>query len=386
MALLISHHDLEIDTPQILQHIKDRNCPQLLNGKQQIERITEEAFHQTPDMSHAARDSWTLEPFSNTLSARNALGTHTHRLGLITKLLNAIRTLIENYRYYLQLPSFQQFLLTCLYQIKTEYDELSRYIKRLDHEFLCDELIPGHIKQIFCNMTAQMERNLNDVITVTNDFSQLIRPTHFTEQQRSMLDEKITALNLIFLSLFNQNSELLNPMTGNTELQVSNHTTNNDVTASHPSESYVSSRQIIALSQLAHDCLNNSSYFSQQGYKGLVLRHLITKIDEQEHFTNAQFQEACRELARIVASFRQTYFFQAGYGRTRSATILLRAIKDPILQVKCPFGDIIFRTTGIDYSKKTDNELIELLQKTQATSHWVQASHELTMIPSFSRG
>ena len=110
------------------------------------------------------------------------------------------------------------------------------------------------------------------------------------------------------------------------------------------------------------------------------LRNLIAKIDSQPDFSEMQFNRAVKELVCITASYRETYFYQAAYGQTRSAKILIKAIQDPALEGIVPLGAIIFNTTDIDYTTQSDAEIIRALENLRTGQRWQQSASRLNMV------
>jgi hypothetical protein len=145
----------------------------------------------------------------------------------------------------------------------------------------------------------------------------------------------------------------------------------------------ISVDRVIALHQLAHQCYDSLSSLSKQGHKGALLNNLLKKIDQHKpQFNEEQYKRAVLELVNITASYRPTYFFQAAYGQTRSAKVLINAIKNTRLNEVLPIASIIFNTPDIDYSKQSDETIVDLLQSLRRDKRWSESSHAIGALSS----
>lgn len=381
IALVLDDYGVEVDTPSILARIKASQthgaASQIISGKQQIENINQAAALELDGGYY----QWTLSPFldvcAQTADALNGLVKQLHRLTQVTKLLDAMSELIKDYRTFLQLRQFQTFLLNCLHRAKEEYAALEVRIDRMDAGLAEDERMPRRLKQILCQMTTEMDRRLAEFAQAAAQFRRVVGAANFPDQEKQLLVVKINLINQQFLDLFGEASGLnaLPPLVAE------------DPHASIPAPAPatlaaadVAACKVVALSQLAHRCFDGLSYFSQVGYKGVLLRNLIAKIDSQPDFSEIQFNRTVKELVCITASYRETYFFQAAYGQTRSAKILIKAIQDSTLQGIVPLGAIIFNTTGIDYTTQSDAEIICALESLRTNQHWQESASRLNMV------
>ena len=417
ITLVLDDYGVEVDTPHIQARIQDSETNaaswQIMSGKEQINAINQDAALDGAEGYY----QWTLSPFIDvnvqTAEALNGLVKRQHRLTQVTKLLDAIRELIQDYQTFLQLKSFQKFLLNCLSKAKDEYAALELQIDQMDAGLAEDERMPRRLKQILCQMTNEMDSRLDEFSQATAQFKRIVGAPGFPDQEKHMLAFKIHQINDQFISLFGEPSGLNNisPMVSeetsrspipNTRRAFSTSRFSSAVRAItaqqrlstsfepgaalvpeielNPVVNHMASNQVVALSQLAHRCFDGLSYLSQIGYKGVLLRNLIAKIDRQSDFSEAQFNRAIKELVCVTASYRETYFFQAAYGQTRSAKILIKAIRDPALQAILPLGSIIFNTTDIDYSTQSDAQIIHALENLRSGERWQESAGRLTMV------
>ena len=380
IALVLDDYGVEVDTPNMLARIQESQTNaaawQIVSGKQQIEAINQAAALDHDDGYY----QWSLSPFLevsvSTADALNGLVRHLHRLTQVTKLLDAISEIIKDYRTFLQLRQFQTFLLNCLHKAKEEYAALGMRIDRMDAGLAEDERMPRRLKQILCQMTTEMDRRLEEFAQAATQFRRVVGASNFPDQEKQQLVVKINLINAQFLDLFGEASGLnaLPPLVAEDP-----HRSLHDA-ALAPVAASMAAYKVVALSQLAHRCFDGLSYLSQVGYKGVLLRNLIAKIDSQPDFSEMQFNRAVKELVCITASYRETYFYQAAYGQTRSAKILIKAIQDPALEGIVPLGAIIFNTTDIDYTTQSDAEIIRALENLRTGQRWQQSASRLNMV------
>lgn len=376
MTFVIDDYGIDIDTPFILQKIKNMNTPSQRNGKQQIKFINEMVQLNDP----LAYYQLTLSPFLNasaeTVDALNELVFHQTRMRHVTKLLDGISELIHDYRNFLQHQEFQTFLKKCLSRVKNEYGAMNERIDKLDKKITDDESMSQELRQILGQMTSEMDNRLTAFTKATTNLNRVIGSPSFPEEQKKLLTKKIDAINQQYLILFGEGSGLDAWSTTGEQhsgLELFGSSSNISTNLTPLPEVKVQSHKVIALSKLAHACYDGLSYISRYGYKGLLLRNLMNQIDTNPDFTQRQFNQAIKELVRVSASYRETYFFQATYGQSRSAKIIIKAIKDPHLTTILPLGSILFGTEGVNYTEQSDDQIVKALDALRNQHHW-QAS------------
>lgn len=384
ITLVIDDYGVEVDTPNILSRQLESQTNaaacQVLSGKQQIKSINQAAALD----QNTGYYQWALSPFleisAQTAESLNALVKHQYRLTQVTQLLDAVSELIQDYRTFLQLSHFQMFLLNCLNKAKEEYAALATRIDTLDASLSEDERMPRRLKQILSEMTLEMGKRLEGFAQAAINFRGKVGLPNFPDQEKLRLKVKISRVNQQFLDLFGEASGLTDWAPIAVEEDPA---TTPSRGGSAPLLDRVASSKVVALSQLARRCFDGLSYFSQQGYKGVLLRNLMAKIDHQPDWTDLQLNRAIQQLVCITASYRETYFFQAAYGQTRSAKILIKAIQDPALHDVIPLGSIIFNTTGIDYTSQSEAQIIHALEHLRTNQHWEESASRLSVAGAF---
>ncbi len=377
ITLILEDFNVDVDANIVQEGI--------LTSEQQITSINKRAASTDPDAYY----EWTLAPFvdmkTSSVKALNQMIKQEYRLTQVTQLLDAFGAFILEYRDFLQHPAFQKPLLKSLEKIETEYTALDKCIKRVRMEFADDQRMPINLKKLLCAVAQDMSNRLAAFSAAWGAFNKTVGSVAFPDQQKRLLTENIGKIDDLYFSLLNERSGLnaLLP-SSSSATQTPPEMIPNSTTPAAPQANKVAANKIIALSQLAHSCFAGLSYLSQYGHKGVILRDLMNKIDQQTDFTEAQFKLAVKELVRVAASYSETSFFQAAYGQTRSANILIRAIKDPKLHATLPLGSLIFGTTDVNYAEQRDDQIIQALVALRNDERWQTSCSRITATSEFA--
>ena len=89
-----------------------------------------------------------------------------------------------------------------------------------------------------------------------------------------------------------------------------------------------SESMLLVLRQLAEHCQNSMSYYLRDGNKAYLLQRVLEKLTDQNRLSNRELRPLALDLVRITMAYRDSYFFQADYGSTRSAKALAQEIKN----------------------------------------------------------
>ncbi len=211
ITLALEDYRITIETPESLEAIKQAKIknPKVkkYSAKEQMMEINKQA-HQGDGFY-----IWRLSPYINlstgTEAALDELPKYQHRFAEITKLLDAVSEIVEKYRSFLQIKSFQQFLIKCLNKIKEEYLLLGRHIDNIDTLLSQDQLISRNMQSILGPMGQDLMKGLSSFSNAFNDFEHIVCDPNFIEQQKQLLSSKIKAINQHFITLFNEESGLL---------------------------------------------------------------------------------------------------------------------------------------------------------------------------------
>ena len=201
-------------------------------------------------------------------------------------------------------------------------------------------------------------------------FEHVVSAPDFTDQQRQLLSTKVGAISEQFAMLFSEESGLKDLVDAST-LSTAPSTPQRVSSMVKP---VVAANVVLALRQLVQRCHDALSSSSRDGRKGSLLRELLSMIDHQSNFTEGQIKHMVMQLTRVAASYRETWFFQAAYGQTRSAQVLIKAIKDPELNRILPLASILEVTDVSDAS--IQNRLTALRD---ASPSWQEPSHDMRL-------
>ncbi len=283
-----------------------------------------------------------------------------HRFSQLTKLLEQVHKIVNNYRNFLQNAAFHQFLKRCLDKVKEEFNALSSHIKQINSELSRDNSRARTIGAILDNMTGNLNSSLKTCMTAVSDLESVISDPEFIEKQKQILSSRFKYIHSQYNELFNEDSGISSLITDNSEepgtgtpsylsdtpdespklaekrrLQISEEKEGHlqfPTPMEEPlteNSKMVESRSVILLCTLAKECLDAMSCPSRRSQKGENLQILINRLAETPTFTPNQFRRIVKELAGLTMAPRSACFFQAKYADTRSAKPILRAMIDP---------------------------------------------------------
>ena len=232
------------------------------------------------------------------------------------------------------------------------------------------------LQSILRPMTRDLTNSLDGFMLATNNFERIVSLPDFTENERQLLATKLSTVSNQFSLLFAQDSGITSLI---------------DMPAiALPSRvktvikpNFVEVRKVVALKKLVEHCYNALSYQSSEGHKGSILRELLNLIEEKPTFNEKEIKHVIMELARVTASYRETWIFQAAYGNTRSARALIAAIKDPILNEILPLASIIFGQSNMNMMEVSDAQILHRLKNLREGNHWQESSEKIKLL-SFS--
>ena len=379
IALVVKDYQVELDTPLSTERAKisqrpANNTPNIWSGKQQIQAIN------TSAELGGGYYTWALSPFiimsAEVAAALDELPKRQYRMTQMTELLDNVGDLVQHYRSFLQNKSFQTFLLKCLNKVKEEYADLDRHIEKVDECLAQDERMSRGLQSILRPMTRDLTNSLDGFMLATNNFERIVSLPDFTENERQLLATKLSTVSNQFSLLFAQDSGITSLI---------------DMPAiALPSRvktvikpNFVEVRKVVALKKLVEHCYNALSYQSSEGHKGSILRELLNLIEEKPTFNEKEIKHVIMELARVTASYRETWIFQAAYGNTRSARALIAAIKDPILNEILPLASIIFGQSNMNMMEVSDAQILHRLKNLREGNHWQESSEKIKLL-SFS--
>ncbi len=373
ITLVIEDYQIDVNMDSMAALAEKAQVAEPMTGKQQACAINKVA--QKGDGAYI----WALSPFIN-LSKESAkeidrLPGYQYRMIQITHLLDSIADLVDNYRHFLLYQKFKDFLLECLEKVKNECYLLKERISAADDYLADNEGMSRSLQDILYPMVVKLMAGLEDFSGAAKNFENVISAPDFIQKQKNLLSSKLNNIREQFSTLFGSGSAID---------AISEDCSNKPSMSSLPpmfitDQRFVNANQVVALGRLVERCYNGLSLQSRMGHKGELLKDLLNKFNNNENFTERQIKKVVLELTRVVASYRQTWFFQAAYGQTRSAKILIGAIKDPTINGVLPLASIIFNKAK-GFIPMTESEILERLKNLRQEERWSEASEQITAV------
>ena len=332
---------IELDTPETYQSVQQSSSGSVRSGQEQVHYINEMAF------AGNGYYQWKLPPFDEDGSALDALPKYQYRMTQMTKLMDNVRELVKNYRGFLQYKSFQSFLLKCLNKIKSEYALLEQHLNKMERMVFNDETKNRSLVDILGTMMQHVNADLETFSSAMDDFKSAVSAPNFTDQQRRLLSGKIQVILDQWNKLSPDDDSGIADLVVTTPITEPTDTANSVSVAVPERDTHSSKEALIALVRLCHQGL---SLQSKMGPKGRGLKELLATIDNKPILTEQHIERVLLLLMRITASYRETMFFQASYGETRSAKVLINAMRNPNFNRLLPFKKIFFDDPNLDLS------------------------------------
>ncbi len=354
MTLIIEDFGVLVDTETSLQRAKDSTILgtgdiRIYSGQEQAAAINLEAAEGKQYYK------WDL-PFLLQLDKASSeklkdLPKQQYRLTQVTKLLNNFNELVQSYRGFLRHKSFQDFSKKCLEQVEREFKALLEKVKDIDQSLSHDNLMRANLKTVIEPMTRQLKKSLDAFFIASKHSMQVLQLPHFTEQERELVATKINAVHEQFDTLFDLDSGI-SDLIGDNDAAV--------VKPAVVQNSFANTNTVLELKDLVQQCHDAMSWQSQWGHKGKLLTDLLLEIKKKSNFTPAEIDEAVMRLVRVTSSYRATFFGQAAYGHTRSAKVLINAVKDKKLKNVLPLASILWQQPVANTNKfnQLNNKLI----------------------------
>ncbi len=379
ITLVIEDYRLDVDTLQTYE-LANRSqtnllAPKILTGRQQVQNINLAAQKGNKNTSYYY---WELSPYIKGTTALDDLPKYQYRMTQVTQLMDSVRELVENYRSFLLKKGFQSFLLKCLDKVSVEILELESRVEEADQCLDNSKRVSRGLMAILRPLTTDLDSSLEGFRSAMTDFKKVVSAPDFIARQHRELTTKVSAIAEQYKALFNENSGLIvllesmepleesvtpPPSAVQHESSVIEKSLRMDSKYSSQLGSSVDSGEVVALRGVVQTCHDALSYQSKTSRKGILLRELLETIDHQPNFTERQIIHVIIELTRVTASERKTWFFQAGYGHTRSAKALMAAIKDPKVNKSLPLAAIILGEPDVKLSKVNDAHILQRFER-----------------------
>lgn len=140
----------------------------------------------------------------------------------------------------------------------------------------------------------------------------------------------------------------------------------------------VEQAMVTALIELIRCCHAALSSFSREGRKGELLAHLLRAMNEPRSFRRSDIDHVVLELVRVTAAYTSTIFCQAPYAKSRSALVLIAALKDADINQQLPLCEILFgQNTFNQVTQEPEAAVASRLEGLRATRHWDSVANKM---------
>jgi hypothetical protein len=403
ISLVLEDYRIEVDTPSSYRQAKQ--LPLTMLAKDQVIAINKLA-EQDGDYYR-----WQLSPFiefhPDTEAELDQLPKHQYRFTQLTKLLDSVSEIVKNYRSFLQLKSFQRFLIKCLNRIQDEYKELEQHIAKVDACLVKDKSINRNMQSILGPMTHNLTSGLTRFSVAFASFEHVISAPDFTEKQKQVLSAKMGSIHEQFSALFGEDCEIASlalenglttpkypvralPQEASTSPRHSRESPPVLEMLGAPHTSYIESRRPsftqmemsgVVLRHLVVQCHDALSYQSKYSQKGKLLTNILSLMDAEPHLTKDNISTIIQELGKITLSYRPTLFFQAAYGETRSAKIFIAAMKNFKLNALLPINAVMFGEM-VSLAHISDQQIAHRLRAQAKSNQWQESVNNMPYLTS----
>lgn len=403
--------------PLISLVIEDFRSPiQNMASQAQDEKINSQTINtpkQIEDINQMAAEGngyykWSISPFiglsNNTGEELDQFPKHQYRFTKITHFLGAIGEIVINYRSFLQYADFQTFLIKCLHKVDVERRKLASYLDGIRKKLGADPLVSRFLANILNPMTVDLNVYLEEFARATENFKGVVSAEGFSEAERSILAIKLSGINEEYTQLFNERSGIMDilqksPKFGSSPTGknasaysqpipisptdtipfdvASNTSLDSSFDISRPSQANPDT--VFLLTQLIESCYQSMSAESQKASKGRMLQRLKSRVAISQEDEAQMAKEVIYDLCRVVACpLKTNAFFKAGYGSTRSAKVLIKAVLDLEFNQRFPLASIIFNNDTIDIRVLTTQAVIAQLNLLRTNNQWEKCASEDT--------
>ena len=305
------------------------------------------------------------------------------RLTKITELLDNLKELVSHYRSFLAYGTFQKFLIQCINEIEKEYQELGAYVIELDKERSAGSgALSRSLKEILDPMMIQIKSSITGFEQSAELFESKVSLPEFTSEQRQLLQTKVTELQSQYQLLFEKPAEL-DQMVDMLQAPIPQTKPMQKQEPDHSEENSVSNHVIVSLTQVIMNCRNGMSFWMRADHKTSMLNSLLQTLRHKPNCTKEDVSNIVKELARIVMSYRQNYFFTAEYGKTRSAKELCSSLMKYNDDVDFPLAKYLFGDSH-DINLQNEQDIIIAMKSLGNKQGWVKSAEELNYSKSIT--
>lgn len=382
VGLACSDYRVEVDTDVSLEASKRAKVlgHTFKTGQEQINTITRLAY-QNSAHEHAMF-SWDLSSYitltEEVTGKINELPRRQYKLGQLTALLDALQSFISQYKSFLQYPKFKTFVIEALNDIGREFHSLRMLLSELETDINVDTTDNRRLIDTIKTMDKNLLGEIAKFTQVINSLEEKMLAPDFEENIRKEILSRLNDLHERFYDAFGHDEPGLQSFVGSLQGKAEPqafHLGMDDAMEHKILVKPASISQVTRMASLITDCHNALSSSSKAGEKGRMLREIHTRLTRQDHITPEQLKEVAKELARIVCAYRPTFFFQAAYGHTRSANILVNEIIATLHDESFPLSTWLFGDDfqiALQLGTSTHTVIYQHLEQLKTQSYWAE--------------
>lgn len=350
IGLAAIDYRIELDTEQTkLAAIRAKEIgQQFYTGQQQIDNITKEAYGN--EKNNEAFFSWDLSTYltlSDYAEAKiSQLPRRQYKIGQLTELLDSLQAFISQYKSFLQYTKFKNFVIHCLEAIAKEFSTLKSVLSEIELEISITTNENRRVIDTIKTMDQKLISEISKFTRVMGTVEEKIISPDFEDSIRKEVFNKLSAIEQKFVVALGHHepgmAEFLTALSKKdlkSEMSIDERQGANDSTLNNES---LSSGQFAKVSMLIMRCYQQMSNKSKSGRKGQILINLHRQLLKKNSLLVTEAKQIIMELIRVVCAYRPSLFFQASYGQTRSAKVLIKALVEHIDDPNFPIVSWLF--------------------------------------------
>lgn len=357
VGLVISDYKIEVDTDRsMLASSRSKKLQKyFLTGKQQIDEITRTSFLNKKNKENSF--SWDLSTYVSlgdfAEDKLNELPHRQYKIGHLTNLLDSLQSFISQYKSFLQYSKFKEFVIDSLKKIGREFSSLKELLTDIEHEINTTTTENRRLISTILAMDDKLVSEISNFTSEINSIEDKMLAPDFEDNIKREIVQRLSDISDKFNDAFGDHDpSLTNFMEkvsdgmpchsyNDNSINVNSRVSNN-VSFEHDVQEKSNASQITKVSALIIKCYHGLSSASKNGVKGRMLLDIHQRMSEKYTLTTLELKQISIELTRIVCAYRPSLFFQASYGQTKSAKILLKAISKNLENDELPLSKWLF--------------------------------------------
>lgn len=257
----------------------------------------------------------------------------------IAVLFDRAALLIEQERYFWLSEAFKDYSLNLVAEIQAQLEKVDDILERFNAACLDDAKGNNHNSTLL-EMGEKIRQYIRSFIFSQEQFQKIVAKPGFSNLERVCLEDRLMKIAEDHQRIFGKSAGLDHLIQ---EVASSKAFLNalDPAPVKAVSVDLISSKQAYKLEELINKCANSMSFYSQWGHKGKLIKQLLASVCVHEPMSKEDLKEVLLNLFRICSSVSQTGFFQANYGKTRSAQVLIQLIREPAFHQVLPIADAL---------------------------------------------